>query len=294
MVGIALFEALKGTMKGGFNEIAAAFKKIIMEDTIKGWKKIGKVLGEKSKVLKGLFKAGKALKGVGQMAMGPLNAIMSFMDALGIAEPFLEIFSGILELIGAAAIEALTPAINTLAELFSDQAFIDALTDIGELIGLVLTPALQILAPILKIVASAIGFVSNAIKGGFDAVGEWWGNVVKMQEEALEKQRELMRTRAESALREQLAAGKTIKDFSAGQLKIIKGMLGDELYAEIFGIGKGTVKTPKQRIEDRERLVGGRNAGGDILINIRGNVVGKNAMKDMIDEIQMRRRLGLM
>jgi len=100
-------------------------------------------------------KKGKTLQVIGRALMDSIGIILQFADAVGILQPILEIVGGFFQIIGAAAMQALAPALEHLASKFSDPEFIKCLEDLGTLLGTFLGGAIRLLVDLLPILLKA-------------------------------------------------------------------------------------------------------------------------------------------
>lgn len=179
---------------GAWKEIYHAMKEELTKKAKKEWKILGKTIAGK-KTVKRFAAIGKTIKGIGSAALFPLNMFMSVLDAIGIAEPFLELFSGVLEIVGAAVMEKLMPAFNKLVEVLMSEPMIGFLTDIGHLLGVVLEPIITIFVGVLKglepafdsvkIIIDALTPALELLGPAFEAVGMVIGGIVALPGMAL-------------------------------------------------------------------------------------------------------------
>ena len=127
-------------------------------------------------VFKGMSIVAKELKAV---ALGPLNLLMSILDAFGAAQPVLEIFSAFIQMIGVGMMEAMMPAFEYMAELLQDKEFMDSLKDVGRLLGTVLSAALIGIVDIFRMLVAILsgtdigtaGFAKGVITALFAIIG---------------------------------------------------------------------------------------------------------------------------
>jgi len=140
------------TVKGITRRIIGTMGKAIFKPFIKGYKDMGKALSDKDmkKSTKMLRQAGAGLKGMAGFITGPLGTIMGILDKIGIAQPFMEIFNAIIEIIGAAAIQPLLPILEQLMDILMSEEVTGFLTTIGTMIGTVLNVALGIFCDVLE------------------------------------------------------------------------------------------------------------------------------------------------
>lgn len=140
------------TVKGITRRIIGTMGKAIFKPFIKGYKDMGKALSNKDmkKSTKMLRQAGAGLKGMAGFVTGPLGTIMGILDKIGIAQPFMEIFNAIIEIIGAAAIQPLLPILEQLMDILMSEEVTGFLTTIGTMIGTVLNVALGIFCDVLE------------------------------------------------------------------------------------------------------------------------------------------------
>lgn len=140
------------TVKGITRRIIGTMGKAIFKPFIKGYKDMGKALSDKDmkKSTKMLRQAGAGLKGMAGFITGPLGMVMGVLDKIGIAQPFMEIFNAIIEIIGAAAIQPLLPILEQLMDILMSEEVTGFLTTIGTVIGTVLNVVLGIFCDVLE------------------------------------------------------------------------------------------------------------------------------------------------
>ncbi len=111
--------------------------------------KVSAIFGKKSPISKGL----KGLKsGFGSL----VGMAMGFIEKLGVLQPIMDIIGIIFEVIGGAVMEALMPAFQVLIDVITDPVFLDMLMEIGQIIGAILTPIIQIFAEVLQMLMPVI------------------------------------------------------------------------------------------------------------------------------------------
>ncbi|MHA1542816.1 MAG: hypothetical protein ACTSQH_07550 [Candidatus Hodarchaeales archaeon] len=164
-------------------------------------------MGESGGLMSGFMKGfDKIFKGF-KMAMGPIGMLINFLDAMGVIQPILDIFTAFLEIMGAEftpIIISLTDNLLTLLPLASLLG--DALFSIFEpflplipaLVG-VMSPLLTlftdltnaVLIPLLPYITDLVNFLTNLFSGistfipnipsvledGFHKVLEWFGGI---------------------------------------------------------------------------------------------------------------------
>lgn len=299
----------KTVFKGGFKDISASFKEEVAAPFKKDAEKVGKKMA--GGAWGHFFKFGKTLKTFGKMAMGPINLMLSVMDSIGIAEPVLDILSGFLEIIGGAALEALTPALQTLGDVFSDPEFQAVLTDIGNTIGQVLSPILRIFSSILiplgpiiqlfliplKLIAiplemladllDAIDFgpIMDAINGLVGWVTEGIGNLMAMAKGAIADVRWGVMTRAE---RTQMG----LEWAYTGEMpEWIQGSKAEERMKRM-----GLAEQERLRALTGPRGIQyegpGIQGGGAVTIWIDGNVYDQSVIDEMLEKLQFEDLMG--
>ncbi|KKN18359.1 hypothetical protein LCGC14_0956510 [marine sediment metagenome] len=77
--------------------------------------------------------------------LGPLGAMLSFFESMGVFQPLMEMLSAILNIISAGIMEALIPVFEEFADLISDPEFQSLLKEIGISIGLFLSTLISML-----------------------------------------------------------------------------------------------------------------------------------------------------
>lgn len=162
--------------KKAWRDIFEAMVKELIKPAKSKWKALGKKIAGKD-VIKKLSAVGSTLKGIGTAALFPLNMFLSVLDAFGVAEPFLELFSMVLEIIGASLVTTLMPAFDKLVEIFTDPVIIDFLGDLGTILGIVLTPIVDGLTfafGLLKDVIELFGTPLDVLKTAWENVSSWW------------------------------------------------------------------------------------------------------------------------
>ena len=122
---------------------------------------------ETSKDKKGLSGVKDIFSGIKNVAMMPftiMSGIMDFMEALGIAEPILDIITLLIEILSASIMKKMMPAFMKLFNALMESGLIDLIIIIGELIGGVLSVAfdaleiaLKAMNPLFEILAEILG-----------------------------------------------------------------------------------------------------------------------------------------
>jgi len=103
-------------------------------------------LANTAKVVDGLS---KGMKNMATMGLDMLGMFLQLGSAMGIMQPIMQMFQGVLGLMGGAAFQSLGPVLEDLAEfLFSDE-MITFWEDLGTIIGDVMGDLMQMLMDIL-------------------------------------------------------------------------------------------------------------------------------------------------
>jgi hypothetical protein len=264
-------EFFSTVFRGGFKDAMAAFKEHITAPWKEQAEKLGKSMFDKKSV-KMMWKTGQIMKGIGAMALGPLNVVLSVLDALGIAEPFLDVIGGILEILGGAVMEAMAPALEVFAEVLSDPEVVEALTTIGTIIGVVLTPIVKAFALALK----GLAWVFNKTIGIFKGIGKGIvGFFTKLKERSKKSQEKLK----EASVKEYMKTG-----FISPYLRGTK--FGDWVKKE------GEKRLREEQLAARAKAMPAvQRFGGGVVINIQGNADAKT-LEELIDKVGFDQAMG--
>jgi hypothetical protein len=152
----------------------AKFKNVFkrgIKSVFKGIKKVGKVFQEFSKV---------AMQ-VGKFALDTVGVFLQVADKMGILGPLMNLFSGILNIMGGFALEAMGPALKDLADvLFSDE-MIEVWGDLGTAIGDFLAIIMQHISTLLqnpefiKVLKGFVTVIANVLGAIGGAIGAFFG-----------------------------------------------------------------------------------------------------------------------
>lgn len=253
-----------------------------------GLKKIGK---------SGAQSLGSGFKALGNMTMGPMGVLLSVLEAFGVVEPILEIFSGVLEVIGAGILQSLMPAITKLMDILFSPPMMKLWETLGEIIGVTLMPGLmalmipleiiapiiEALGPLLDIVADSMGFLSEimmwVVDNAFAAffIGLFWiGDFIANIMDFFTASQFKFRTGWHTALRP------------------LMEQLG------IAGLTVGERPPPDYGNEDLPGRTSGRlepsgseyAEGGGVTVNIEGNVYGDEMIDVITEAIEEGRKTG--
>lgn len=127
MIGTLFFDPMKGAMnvaKGIFSGISDTLNK-------KGWVKAERFF--------------KNMSGFLGAILGPLGAFITFLEAMGVFQPIMDMLNAVLAMIGAGVMEELIPVFQEFGELLSDPKFQDNMKQIGKNIGKFLKDLLSML-----------------------------------------------------------------------------------------------------------------------------------------------------
>lgn len=137
--------------------------KVKMEDLGQMFPKLPK-MGKMTKFMKSFGGTMKEAMGA-HPALMAAQGLLEVLRQMGILEPALEWIEGIFEIIGAGALEALTPIMERFANILGDPIFQEALQGIGEIIAGVLLPTLEMLIGTLETVVKIVRVVRAVLDG---------------------------------------------------------------------------------------------------------------------------------
>lgn len=137
----AVAKAMKASAKR-MSEAAAKSFESVGKDTKKF-----KIFGPK------FAKKMKAAAPYASIVLDMVGIFLQILDALGVLEPIMTLFNGVLQLIGGTVMQTLAPAMQHLAEVLFSDDMMDLWKLLGWLIGTVLSVALGTFATILKALA---------------------------------------------------------------------------------------------------------------------------------------------
>ena len=150
--------ALEGPMKIFMNKIPKYMEQVTKKQkTI--WGKIGKVIPVKpmKEMTKWMKKAdpyiktfSKSIKAVTTMGLDTVGIFLQFADAIGILEPIMQILTGVLQIIGGAAMEAIGPALADFADILFSDEMMEIWSMLGEVIGDFVATILGLLADLFS------------------------------------------------------------------------------------------------------------------------------------------------
>lgn len=110
-------------------------------------KDFGKLFtGKKSKKVK---EFGKNMMGMGSAMLGPILAMASFVQSLGVFEPIMDVIGGLLEIFGGVLMEALMPAFKKLFDVLLSPEVIDLIKMLAGIFAAVLIPIIEVFAEVL-------------------------------------------------------------------------------------------------------------------------------------------------
>ena len=128
----------------------------LMTDVSKATKKKGG--------LKNLSSVFKTIKGASMTSFSIIGAIISLMEAIGVVEPIMDMITMMVEILGAALMNALLPAIMDLFDALTESGLLDLIADIGTALGTVLGPvfdalvlALEAMNPLFEALSDILG-----------------------------------------------------------------------------------------------------------------------------------------
>ena len=127
--------------------------KRMSEAATKSFESVGKDTG-KLKIFGPKFaKSMKKAAPYANIILDMVGIFLQILDALGVLEPLMALFNGVLQMIGGTVMQTLAPAMQHLAEvLFSDE-MMELWKILGFLIGVVLATHLNTFATVLKALA---------------------------------------------------------------------------------------------------------------------------------------------
>lgn len=142
-----------GVLKPMTDDIRKAMKisaKRMSEAATQSFEKVGKDTKKLSifgpKFAKGIKKAAP----YANIVLDMVGIFLQILDALGVLEPLMTLFNGVLQMIGGTVMQTLAPAIQKLAEVLFGEEAMELWKLLGVLIGTVLMVALNTFATVLK------------------------------------------------------------------------------------------------------------------------------------------------
>lgn len=93
---------------------------------------------------------GKGFKAISTMGLDAVGIFLQFADAIGLLEPIMQILTGILQVIGGAAMEKIGPALADFAEILFSDDMMDIWQLLGEVIGDFVAGILRLLADLFS------------------------------------------------------------------------------------------------------------------------------------------------
>ena len=123
-----------------------------------------------SKTKKGTWKAMKGAYGAAKGAAGPMASIAA---ALKVFAPVIKVVNALFKVLGASILKTVLPAMQPLLDMLTSPIMLALMEDIGEIIGIALIPAFEILTTVLEIVAPILKKVTE-----FFLENEWALNLL--------------------------------------------------------------------------------------------------------------------
>ena len=133
----------------GFRPMLDAMKEASKDAANKTMKNLGKALAN-NKALKLGTRFFQEMQLIGKMAMAPFNAMMSIMDMFGVAQPILDLISGVVSIIGGGILNEMSDEIADFAEVLFSPEMITIWEDIGTAIGKFLGIILETITLLFK------------------------------------------------------------------------------------------------------------------------------------------------
>lgn len=122
--------------------------------------------GGDSKFVKGMSESNDMLKGIKAGGLNPLNKIMSLMQKVGIAEPFVGIMSGWTGMMQAGAVSsyAFQDALRDFSSTLQDPEFQKWLGETGNLLASITGPIMKGVGAIMKTIVAGVGQAWSFLK----------------------------------------------------------------------------------------------------------------------------------
>ena len=118
------------------------------------------VFGPIAKTKKATWKSMKGAMGAVKSAAGPMASIAS---ALQVFAPVMKTVNALFKILGAVILTAVLPAMQPLLDMLTSPEMLALMTDIGEIIGIALIPAFELLTIILKAVTPTLKMATEFI-----------------------------------------------------------------------------------------------------------------------------------
>ena len=137
---------------------------------------------------------GNVFGAVGGFALNTIGIFMQFANAMGILDPIIKLITSVFTIMGGAAMNTLTPAIQKLAEVLFSPEMMKIWGDIGSIIGTFLATFLNMISTLLAdpefyriitIFVQALGQVFTVIISVLGWFFEWLGSMDPSQLGAL-------------------------------------------------------------------------------------------------------------
>ena len=196
------FEDLVGTIK---TSLAKRMKAVV----VKSFKETGAIIGKRTEGMRkkwaGMSKAmrkadpyiesfNKGFTALTKAGLDTVGIFLQFAEALGILEPIMNILTGVLQIIGGAAMEAIGPALAEFADILFSDEMMEVWQMLGQVIGEFIAGIMGILSTLFsnpafqKVMKAFITIFQNVfavIMNIFGGIIEWLGTMDAAQMGAL-------------------------------------------------------------------------------------------------------------
>lgn len=122
-------------------------------------------------ILTGVFKAiaktkkstWKAMKGAYSAAKGAAGPMAAVANSLQVFAPIMKTINALFKFLGAVILTSVLPAMRPLLDMLASPVMLALMTDIGEIIGIALIPAFELLTIVLKAVTPTLKMATEFI-----------------------------------------------------------------------------------------------------------------------------------